>query len=55
VAAVRARLFGIDPRAYRAFAAASGGRRFLMNLADPDSVSRPDDIAVNWPQLLRPR
>ena len=49
------RLFGIDPRAYRSFDAASGGRRFLMNLVDPDSLSRPDDVAINWPRLLRQR
>ena len=34
---VPARLFGIDPRAYRSFDVASGGRRFLMNLVDPGS------------------
>ena len=49
------RLFGIDPRAYRSFAAASGGRRFLMNLVDPDNLSRPDDVAINWPRLLQQR
>jgi len=49
------RLFGVDPRAYRSFDAASGGRRFLMNLVDPENVSRPDDVVINWPQLLRKR
>jgi hypothetical protein len=50
-----ARLFGIDPRRYRAFDVASDGKRFLMNLTDPDSVSRPDDVVINWPRLLRAR
>ena len=54
-AGVPTRLFGIDPRRYRSFDAASGGRRFLMNLVDPENVSRPDDVAINWPRLLRQR
>ncbi len=49
------RLFGIDPRAYRAFDVASGGQRFLMNVVDPENVSRPDDVVINWPRLLRQR
>jgi eukaryotic-like serine/threonine-protein kinase len=52
---VPTRLFGIDPRAYRSFDAAAGGRYFLMNLVDPESLSRPDDVAINWPRLLRQR
>ena len=54
-AGVPARQFGIDPRAYRSFDAASGGKRFLMNLVDPENVSRPDDVVINWPRLLRAR
>lgn len=54
-AGVPSRLFGVDPRAYRSFDVASGGQRFLMNLVDPENVSRPDNVAVNWPQLLRQR
>ena len=54
-AGVPTRLFGIDPRAYRSFDAVSGGKRFLMNLVDPENVSRPDDVAINWPRLLRAR
>ncbi len=54
-AGVPVRLFGVDPRAYRSFDAALGGRRFLMNVVDPDDVSRLDDVAINWPRLLRPR
>ncbi len=54
-AGVPTRLFGIDPLRYRSFDAASDGKRFLMNLVDPDSVSRPDDVAINWPRLLRQR
>jgi serine/threonine-protein kinase len=54
-AGVPSRLFGVDPRAYRSFDAAAGGTRFLMNLVDPENVSRPDDVAINWPLLLRQR
>jgi Tol biopolymer transport system component len=54
-AGVPVRLFAIDPRAYRSFDAASGGQRFLMNLVDPESLSRPDDVAIDWPRLLRRR
>lgn len=52
-AGVPTRLFVIDPRRLRSFDAATGGRRFLLNLVDPDSVSRADDVAINWPRLLR--
>jgi eukaryotic-like serine/threonine-protein kinase len=54
-AGVPTRLFGIDPRRYRSFDVASDGKRFLMNLVDPDSLSRSDDVVINWPRLLRPR
>jgi hypothetical protein len=54
-AGVPERLLGVDPRAYRSFDPASGGRRFLMNLVNPENVSRPDDVVVNWPPLLRQR
>jgi Tol biopolymer transport system component len=52
---VPSRLFGVDPRSIRSFDAASGGRRFLMNLVDPENLSRPDDVLINWPRLLRQR
>jgi serine/threonine protein kinase/Tol biopolymer transport system component len=54
-AGVPIRLFAVDPRAYRSFDAASGGQRFLMNLVDAGSWSRPDDVAIQWPRLLRRR
>jgi serine/threonine protein kinase len=52
-AGVPVRLFAIDPRAYRTFDAASGGQRFLINMVDPGSVSRPDEVAIEWPRLVQ--
>ena len=52
-AGVPVRLFAIEPRAYRSFDADASGQRFLMNMVDPGGWSRPDDVAVAWPRLLR--
>lgn len=32
-----------------------GVERFLMNLIEPESMSRHDDVVISWPLLLRQR
>ena len=49
---VPARLFQIDERTYRSFDAAPDGRRFLINQAEPDGLSPPDEIVVDWTRLI---
>ena len=39
--------------AYRSFAVAPDGQRFLLNLAEPDGLSPPDEIVVDWTRLLK--
>jgi hypothetical protein len=47
------RLFSVDNRVYRSFAAAPDGQRLLLNLADPAGLSPPDEVIVDWTRLLK--
>ena len=47
------RLFSVDEKALRSFGVAPGGQRFLLNLAEPESLDLPDHVVVDWTRLMK--
>ena len=52
-ASLPARLFPIDERAFVSFDVTADGQRFLLNLAEPGALSRPDEVIVNWLRMIK--
>jgi hypothetical protein len=50
-ASLPTRLFQIDERTYRTFDVTPDGQRFLLLLARPGGLSRPDEVVVDWKRL----
>jgi eukaryotic-like serine/threonine-protein kinase len=47
------RLFQVDGLRYRSFSVAPDGQRILVNLAEPDGLSPPDEVIVDWMRLMK--
>ena len=52
-ASLPARLFQVDARTYRSFVIAPDGQRFLINQAETEGLSPPDEVVTDWTRLIK--